>query len=351
VKIYPSPYGSIIRENNFEALTSRLKEISFSKAFVIADSNTADYCVPLLGAFISGLDKKVITQGEPNKTMHQCGITWSWLIENGADKNSIILNVGGGMITDLGGFVASCFQRGIRFIQVPTSLLAMTDAAIGGKVGVDFQGYKNYIGTFNSPSFTWINIDFLKTLPPAEIKNGLTEIVKHAIIGSEVLWEKLNAIGSLADINWEELLDLSIHVKIEVIEQDPTEKGFRKILNFGHTIGHALESHFLSTETPLTHGQSVALGILAESKLALDASYLSKNDFEKIVSLVTRLLKPPAIAIPKDEEILPWMSRDKKNIRQAISFSLPTGIGTCRWGLTSLDPAPALEWLRKTSFR
>lgn len=325
--------------------------MSFSKAFVIADSNTAAYCVPLLGEWVKSLDVKVITQGEQNKTMHQCGITWSWLIENGADKNSIVLNVGGGMITDLGGFVASCFQRGIRYIQVPTSLLAMTDAAIGGKVGVDFQGYKNYIGVFNSPSFTWINTDFLKTLPPAEIKNGLTEIVKHAIVGSEQLWEKLSSIGSLTDILWEELLDLSIHVKVDVVEQDPTEKGYRKILNFGHTIGHALESHFLPSETPLTHGQAVALGILAESKMAMDNAYLSKNDFEKIVRLVTRLLKPASVQIPGMEVLQPWLARDKKNIGKAISYSLPTGIGTCRWGLTDLDPAPALDWLRNTSFR
>ena len=351
MKSYTSPFGPIYQEESFEQLASRLAALSYSTAFIIADSNTASHCVPLLDDFISNYYIKVITHGEQNKTMHQCGITWSYLIENGADRKSIILNVGGGMICDFGGFVASCYQRGIRFINIPTSLLAMTDAAIGGKTGVDFQGYKNYVGVFNSPEFVWINTSFLKTLPEEEIKNGLTEIVKHAIIGSVELWQTLEKIQDIQNIDWNELLELSIPVKLNIIQHDPYEKGMRKVLNFGHTIGHALESYFLTKDTPLSHGQAVALGMLAESKIALNASHISSTDFEKINTLIFRLLEPPQIELPSFEELKPWMMRDKKNVSQDLSFSLPRGIGACQWGLGGLDPAPAWEWLRKISFR
>jgi 3-dehydroquinate synthase len=351
MKSYPSAFGPVYLEETFETLFFRLKSMSYSKAFIIADSHTAELCVPLLSEFGSGLDIKVITHGELNKTMHQCGITWSWMIENGADRKSLLLNVGGGMICDLGGFVASCFQRGIRFIQIPTSLLAMTDAAIGGKVGVDFQGNKNYIGLFSHPEFVWINTAFIETLPHAEKINGLVEMVKHAIIGSRELWEKINSIETVDQIEWNELLELSIPVKVNTVNMDPHEAGIRKTLNFGHTIGHALESYFLSSDDPLSHGQAVTLGMLAESKMALDAGALSENDFEKIKMLITRLLAPAPIQVPSIEELGPWMARDKKNAGQKLSFSLPTGISSCEWGLTHLDPAPALEWLKEISFR
>ena len=351
MKSYPSAFGPVYLEETFETLFSRLKSMSYSKAFILADSNTSALCVPLLDEFGSGLDTKVITHGELNKTMHQCGITWSWMIENGADRKSILLNVGGGMICDLGGFVASCFQRGIRFIQIPTSILAMTDAAIGGKVGVDFQGNKNYIGLFSNPEFVWINTTFIQTLPRAEKVNGLVEMVKHAIIGSRELWEKINSFETIDQMEWNELLELSIPVKVNTVNMDPHEAGIRKTLNFGHTIGHALESYFLSSETPLSHGQAVTLGMLAESKMALDAGILTENDFEKINRLIVRLLEPALTPIPTVENLSPWMARDKKNTSQNLSFSLPTGIGSCDWGLTGLDPMPALEWLKETSFR
>ena len=227
----------------------------------------------------------------------------------------------------------------------------MTDAAIGGKVGVDFQGNKNYIGLFSNPELVWINTAFIQTLPHAEKINGLVEMVKHAIIGSRELWEKIISIESIDQIQWHELLELSIPVKVNTVNMDPHEAGIRKTLNFGHTIGHALESHFLATDTPLSHGQAVALGMMSESKMALDAGVLAENDFEKIIELIVRLLEPAQIPVPSYEDLSPWMARDKKNVSQSLSFSLPTGIGSCDWGLTGLDPAPALEWLKQTSFR
>jgi len=348
MKSYSSSFGPVYLEESFAELAVRMKHISFSKIFIIADGNTASLCVPLLKDIISESDEiLVISAGEQNKTMHQAGISWSFLIEHGADRNSVILNIGGGMICDLGGFIASCFQRGIRFIHIPTSILAMTDAAIGGKVGVDFQGYKNYIGVFNRPEFVWINTDFIQTLPHPEKINGLAEMVKHAIIGSPAFFEQLANISSLDEIHWKELLEHSIPIKISIIDLDPREEGIRKTLNFGHTIGHALESYFLKSETPLSHGQSVTLGMLAESKMAMDAGLMTNHDFEKIYNLIVRILEPQPISFPSFDELTPWLLKDKKNINQKLSFSLPTGIGACKWGVTGLDPAPAIEWLGK----
>jgi len=345
MKSYSSVFGPVYLEEDLSLLFSRLQDLSFSKAFLIADSTTALQCLPLLQEFALDHHLIVIPEGEQNKTMHQCGMAWSQLIEYGADRKSIILNVGGGMISDLGGFVASCFQRGIRFINIPTSVLAMTDAAIGGKFGVDFQGYKNYIGIFNSPEFTWVNTGFLQTLPLAEKINGLTEIVKHAIIGSEELWKKLNSIADIDQIQWNEIFELSIPVKINIVNVDPHEKGIRQSLNFGHTIGHALESYFLHSDTPLAHGQAVTYGMMAESKMALDAGMLAPEEFENILTLINRLLAPAQIKLPTYDDLKPWMSRDKKNIDQNFSFSLPSTIGACQWGLADLDVSAAIEWL------
>ena len=223
----------------------------------------------------------------------------------------------------------------------------MTDASIGGKLGVDFEGYKNYIGLFKAPEFNWIHTSFLKTLPQAEKLSGLTEIVKHAIIGSKPLWEKLSVLDSVDNAHWDEIIPMSIEVKAMIIQEDPLEKGMRKTLNFGHTIGHALESHFLVMDEPISHGQAVALGMLAESRIALESGILSKTDFEKILSMIKRLLQPAEIQIPTYANLKRWLERDKKGTGGHVHFSLPSEIGTCRWDITGLDPRIGLDWLGK----
>jgi 3-dehydroquinate synthase len=345
MKIYTTSFGPVYMDETVQALPERIVGLSVSQVFLLADSNTADSCVPLIKPFFPDAQLLVIPAGETSKTLRQSESIWSFLLHHGADRKSLILNVGGGMICDLGGFSAACFQRGIRFIHVPTSLLAMTDAAIGGKVGVDFQGFKNYIGLFHSAEFTWIHTSFLQTLPPDEIRNGLAEIVKHAILGSPALWEKLESLPDPEPANWEEVLALSIPVKIKVIENDPQENGMRKSLNFGHTIGHSLESYFMHSPTPLSHGQCVTLGMLAETKMALDLGKITSYEFDRIQKLLVRLLPLPRIIVPAYDELQTWMMKDKKNTGNSLSFSLPTGIGSCEWDLSGLDPAPALKWL------
>lgn len=339
--------GELFIDEDFHQLGEQLKAVSFSAAFILSDSNTAIHCVPLVRPSFETDHVIIIEAGEKNKTLDQSEAIWTYLIEHGADRNSILINVGGGMISDLGGFTAACFQRGIRFVHVPTSLLAMTDAAIGGKVGVDFQYHKNYIGLFSFPEFIYINPVFLKTLPRAEIKSGLAEMIKHAIIGSPTLFEALANIEDTLKMDWKNVLPASIEVKRKIVMADPMEKGIRKTLNFGHTLGHALESYFLEKKQPISHGLAVTYGMMGESKLAMDSGLLSSQDFEKILELLIRLLDPPALPLPGFPDLQIWLSKDKKNTHNRLSFSLPEKIGACRWDVMDLDPAAAIDWLNK----
>ena len=191
MKSIATSFGPVYLEEDFADLARRLHVLSHSSLFILADVNTRIHCVPLLSEIFSQHEICVVPDGESHKNLRTCEAIWNFLLEHDADRKTILLNVGGGMITDMGGFAASCYQRGIRFVQVPTSVLAMTDASIGGKLGVDFQGYKNYIGVFKAPEFTWINSRFIQTLPRKEKIAGLAEMVKHAIIGSKSLWEKI----------------------------------------------------------------------------------------------------------------------------------------------------------------
>ncbi|HJW29110.1 MAG TPA: 3-dehydroquinate synthase family protein, partial [Saprospiraceae bacterium] len=244
-------------EDRLDSMTDLLHDIGYSNLFILADSNTHQHCVPLLPSPLLTHQAIIIPAGESNKNLEQCQVIWDKLLQHGADRKSILVNVGGGMICDLGGFAASCFQRGIRFVHLPTSLLAMTDAAIGGKTGVDFKGYKNFIGSFRNPEFILIHRPFLNTLPEAEWMSGLAEIIKHAIIGSTYLWNLIDEAQNENDADWEAIIKESVEVKMKVVEADPEEQGERKILNFGHTVGHALESYYLTKGSPISHGQAI----------------------------------------------------------------------------------------------
>ncbi len=342
---YPTSLGDIYLGASSSAIRDLLNQIPHSGRFVITDTHTHAHCLPLL----QGLDQPhhtiLLPPGEKNKDLVQCQRIWSHLIEHGADRETLIINLGGGVICDLGGFAAACYQRGVRFVHFPTTVTAMTDAAIGGKLAVDFQGYKNYIGLFRAPELIWINPDFIRTLPKEEIHFGLAEVVKHAIIGSPSLWENLGATRAIEDIDWEALLALSIEVKIRVTEEDPLEKGLRKTLNFGHTIGHALESYYLTTDHPLTHGQAVTLGILAESRMAQQYGLLDSSVFEAITEMVFRLLAPPVMTIPTLASLENWLIRDKKSRHGEVMYSLPQAIGSCRWNIANISPEEALLWL------
>ena len=342
-----SPLGNIYIDGVARGLQQVIEEHQHTAIFIIADENTANLCVPHLDPIIPPYTLITIPPGEANKNLETCQYIWTELIKNGADRNSLILNVGGGVVCDIGGFAASCYQRGILFGHIPTTVIAMADASIGGKTGVDYQGLKNYIGVIRVPSFVWIDHVFLSTLPTEEKISGLSEIVKHAIIGSKELWELLTTIKNVEDVPWVNVFEKNLPVKLNIVESDLSEKGVRKVLNFGHTIGHALESYFLSNSATIAHGRCVATGILVESKISNSLGLLNNEDFNAIVRLVDQLLDPVRISLPTFEELNRWMKMDKKKSNSVIGFSLPDRIGSCGWDIPVDEEiiADSFQWL------
>ncbi|MBP6812124.1 MAG: 3-dehydroquinate synthase, partial [Saprospiraceae bacterium] len=255
-----------------------LENQPYSQVFVLCDENTRRHCLPY---FLkeTGLSEKItlteIPSGESKKTLATCEKIWQTMLTAKLDRKSLVVNLGGGVIGDMGGFCAATWKRGVDFIQVPTTLLSMTDAAIGGKTGIDFQGIKNTIGVFQQPVAVFVDPVFLQTLPERELRSGYAEVIKHALIGDSELARQLSdpdsfgiKLSESSDQNWLDILQKSIAVKVRVVQEDPLEKGLRMLLNFGHSIGHALESWFLKTEEPLTHGEAVYIGMVCESFFA-----------------------------------------------------------------------------------
>ncbi|MBK9984959.1 MAG: 3-dehydroquinate synthase [Saprospiraceae bacterium] len=348
MKIFSSSLGPIYSGDVRDGLKKVIDDHQPLSVFIICDENTARCCVPKIEYLVDNPRIIVTKSGEQNKNLETCKYIWSALIEKGADRDSIILNVGGGVVCDMGGFAAACFQRGIRFGHIPTTLLSMSDASIGGKLGVDYKGFKNYIGLIQNPSFIWIDPSFLETLPPLEITSGMAEIVKHAIIGSQPLWDIVSGVKTINELNWAEIFEENIAVKVKIVESDLREQGLRKVLNFGHTIGHALESFYLASRNPVTHGQCVAIGMLTESRIAVSMGLLNSADFESITQVISRLLSPEVVSLPGVEMVLPWIGGDKKKSKGRVGFSLPDKIGSCGWDIPVEENAiiESFEWVR-----
>ncbi len=348
MKIFKSSISNIYSGGIHDGLKKIIEELNPSLVFVIADENTATLCVPKLTEIIDIKNIIVVKPGEQNKNLDSCQSIWSELINKNADRDSLVLNVGGGMICDMGGFASACYQRGIRFGQIPTTVLSMADAAIGGKLGIDYDGLKNYIGLIRIPVFIWIDPSFLETLPNNEIVSGLAEIVKHAIIGSPSLWQILSGINSVEEIPWEMVLNENIPVKLKIVEADLYEQGQRKVLNFGHTIGHALESYFLALNQLMTHGECVTLGMLVEAKISSIMGLIKDHERGDIVELITRLLRPKVTSLPDFEMIQPWLLKDKKKSGSRVGFSLPDSIGSCRWDVAVKEEiiVESFDWLK-----
>lgn len=298
-----------------------LKEIlsEASQVFVLTDENVAQYWLPELEHWLGceHAEEIVVGAGESHKTLQTAQKVWEALLENNADRDAILLNLGGGTITDLGGFVASCYQRGIRFVNVPTTLLAMVDAAIGGKNGVNFGGCKNQIGTFTEPLEVMINPICLSSLPEREMLSGLAEMVKYGFIADDALL-KVN------ESNYEQYILRAGDLKREIVDDDPTDLDQRKVLNFGHTLGHAIESFSLTTNSPLTHGECVALGMWCALWLSIKQCGLHEEvliDYEpKLRSLLAEAELD--ISVNDVDAILSYVDHDKKNKSGHASFVL-----------------------------
>lgn len=328
--IVSDAYAVHFNEVAYESLNVHLSTSNYSIVFILVDENTHDLCLPQFMAQIHGdynFEIIEIESGEINKTIETCVGVWEALSELGADRKSLLLNLGGGVLTDLGGFVGSTFKRGIDFINVPTTLLAMVDASVGGKTGVDLGSLKNQIGVINQPEMVLVVTDFLNTLEERQITSGFAEMLKHGLIKDKHYWENLKRATSIEDLKQHILA--SIAIKNEVVLQDPTEQGLRKILNYGHTLGHAVESYFLENEEKetLLHGEAIAIGMILEGYLSHKLTGLSMEDLDDIKA--TFLSHYPKVIFQTQdlEQIAALMKYDKKNAHGKINFVLLKSIG------------------------
>ncbi|MGG7549673.1 3-dehydroquinate synthase [Chryseobacterium arthrosphaerae] len=323
-----------VLNDNFSQLNEFLHDKKFSKIFILVDENTHEYCLPvLLGNMETDLGFEIleIEAGEEMKNIQTANQLWEILTEMQADRKALVINLGGGVITDMGGFVASTYKRGIKFINIPTTLLSMCDASIGGKTGIDLMHYKNMVGTFAFPEQIFIYPKFLETLPFKELRSGFAEMLKHGLIADKNHWDQLIQIHKLEVETVIPHIQTSMNIKQDVVEKDFHESNIRKTLNFGHTIGHAVESLCLQQENPILHGEAVAMGMITEAHLAYLENLISEEDAKMIIENIQRYYPYLDISDFKDEDITALLLNDKKNADSKINFSLLTEVGACNY--------------------
>lgn len=309
-------------------LTSFFQDKSYSNVVVLTDRNTRIHCYPLIGKHLPSHEVMEIEAGETYKNIDTCQVIWQQMTDLRLDRHALVVVLGGGVLGDMGGFCAATYKRGVDFLLLPTTLLAQVDASVGGKLAIDFNGIKNHIGVFQLPVATLICPSFLKTLPFRELRSGFAEVIKHCIISDRAMWDLIRK-KDVAGQDWEAVIRHSVAFKSQVVAEDPREKGRRKILNFGHTIGHALETYFLDTDERLYHGEAIAAGMIAESHLAKKNGLISEEEEAQITSYLLSIYGK--IKVPHDPQIIEIMRQDKKNKGNKILMALPRGIGNAIW--------------------
>ena len=329
----PAPINPVLyAEKGYDHLNDFLKKENPSKIFIIVDSNTHEYC---LSPFLQKLENDIVTEvieieaGEEFKNLQTCEGVWNVLSELDADRKSLVINLGGGVVTDLGGFVASTFKRGMKFINIPTTLLAMVDASVGGKTGVDLGNLKNQIGVINLPEMVIIDSSYLKTLSAQEMRSGLAEILKHGLIADENYWKKVSNLAELDLSDLDDIIRASVDIKAEIVKKDPFEKNVRKSLNYGHTLGHAIESYCLthSEKKKLLHGEAIAAGMILETYISTKLQDFPDDKLENISQVIKDLYGKETFSVEDIKQIKELMKFDKKNERGNINFVLLKDIG------------------------
>ncbi|NLR90597.1 3-dehydroquinate synthase [Flammeovirga agarivorans] len=314
-----------IESSTFEGL------VSYTNLAVIVDENTKRDCYPLVQDFLPSHILIEVVSGEENKTLDTCQHIWQELTNAGFDRKAAVLDLGGGVIGDMGGFCASTYKRGIDFWQMPTTLLSQVDASVGGKLGIDFGKLKNHIGVFRVPDNVLIYPEFIKTLPANELRSGFAEVIKHCLIADAGHWETVSSMP-LSDQDLAMIIPHSIGIKDKVVTSDPTEKGLRKILNYGHTVGHAIESYLLDIPgRKLLHGEAIAVGMIAEAYLSTQFTGLSKEELVKIQEYILSVYGKVELKESDLEHLYAYLLQDKKNTGKKLSHSLLTKIGDCTY--------------------
>ncbi len=320
----------------YTALNTYLQKANHSKICVLTDSNTHEYCLSLFMSKIEGehdIEVIEIEPGEIHKNIETCSGIWNALSELGFDRKSLMINLGGGVVTDLGGFIACTYKRGITYINVPTSLLAMVDASVGGKTGVDLGNLKNMVGVISESEMVLVDSEFLGTLPVNQMCSGFAEMLKHGLIQDREYWEKISDLSQLDFEELDQMIYDSVVIKNKIVFEDPTEQNIRKYLNFGHTLGHAIESFYLThpDRPTLLHGEAIAIGMIMEAFISSELLSLTTSDLQHINDVI--LATFPKIEIdPADyQEIANLLIHDKKNENGNIYFVLLNSIGEAKY--------------------
>ena len=342
----------VIAEQLDKSLSEAVEACEHDRVFVLADETTERCCLPVVEGFDVLRDARRIIIGatDTHKTLQSLAHVWEELGNGGATRHTLLINIGGGMVTDLGGFAASTFKRGINYINIPTTLLSMVDASVGGKTGINFNGLKNEIGVFNNASTVILDTQFLKTLDAENICSGYAEMLKHGLISNEQMWAELLRF----DLEHPDLQQLrgmvadSVAVKERIVTEDPTEKGIRKALNLGHTVGHAFESLAL-TRKPVLHGYAVAWGLICELYLSTLKTGFPTDKMRQTVTFIKEHYGKMPVTCDDYPTLLELMTHDKKNVAGTINFTLLGGIGDIRINQTATkeEICEALDFYRE----
>lgn len=311
-------------------LAAFLTERRYSKLCVVTDAHTLEHCYPRIRASMPPHAVVTVPAGEEHKNLETCALLWQAFTDHALDRHAGVVVLGGGVLGDMAGFCAATFKRGVDFILVPTTLLSQVDASVGGKLGIDFNHLKNHIGVFQAPALTLIYTGFLATLPEAELRSGFAEVIKHALIADRAMWDELRT-NTFPHHSWEKLVAHSVEIKRKIVEEDPREKGLRKILNAGHTIGHAIETYLLRAGRRVLHGEAVAAGLIAEAFLAVQRGLLREADQKEINNYILRTFGKVSISPNDDEGIAALTVQDKKNSGNKVLCVLLEGPGKARW--------------------
>lgn len=320
-------------EENLDSLLPFIEAGNYSQVLILVDRNTNDHCLPILQSLLPDLidyDIIEVDPGEENKNIDYCIGVWKTMLDFGVERKALMLNLGGGVVTDLGGFAASTYKRGIDFVQIPTTLLSQVDASVGGKTGIDLDNVKNIIGTFTQPKAVFVSSLFLQTLDDRQLLSGFAEVIKHGLIQDESLYNqcKVTVYNEVST----DLVYRSVQIKNKVITEDPKEQGLRKILNFGHTIGHAIEGYsLLHDNNALLHGEAIAIGMICEAYLSHKLAGLSESGLQDITEYLLSIYPVYTFDQAIYPELIELMMNDKKNENHKIGFSLLTAIGECSY--------------------
>lgn len=318
-------------------LANFINRKNYSAIALLADENTLKDCYPILRNALPPHTVIQVAAGEEQKNINTCLTIWQAMTTQAFDRHAVLIILGGGVLGDMGGFCAATYKRGIDFVLVPTTLLAQADASIGGKLGIDFNHFKNHIGVFQQPALTLLASDFLKTLPPAELRSGFAEVIKHALISDSAMWHEIQS-RKLHEQDWLRLVKHSVEFKARITTEDPKEKGIRKILNAGHTIGHAVESYLLGAHRRILHGEAVAVGLIAEGYIAAGKGMITEEALRQITTYILEIFGKVNLTDKDIEDAAAMTLQDKKNKGNKILCVLQDGIGKALWDVEiSLD--------------